>query len=620
MTDRFELVSDFQPSGDQPDAIRRIVEGFRRGRDRQVLMGVTGSGKTFTMAQVVAELNRPTLVLSHNKTLAAQLYREFKDLFPHNAVEFFVSYYDYYQPEAYIPRTDLYIEKDCSINEELDRVRLSATRSLLERRDAIVVCSVSCIYGIGSPEEFAGMSVGVERGQEIERDDLLRRLVEIQYERNDTSFHRGAFRVRGDVVDVYRGYEDDSAVRIEFFGDEIESLCEIDPLRGARLRELSKATVFPAKHYVVERPRLDKAIVSIRAELADRLDELRNADRLVEAQRLEQRTLYDLEMLKEVGVCQGIENYSRHIDGRQPGEPPYTLLDYFPEDYLFFIDESHVTLPQVRAMYNGDRARKLNLVEHGFRLPSALDNRPLKYEEFNERLGQVLYVSATPGDREIEQSHGIVVEQVVRPTGLAEPEVEVRPATNQVDDLLEEVRKRVERDERVLATTLTKRLAEDLTEYYTELGVAVRYLHSDIDTIERTEILRDLRLGKFHLLVGVNLLREGLDLPEVSLVAVLDADKEGFLRDRISLIQTCGRAARHVDGRVILYADTVTQSMERAIEEMRRRRETQLVYNRENGITPTGIRKNIVNILDTVYEKDYAEVAPRVAEPRGPRY
>jgi excinuclease ABC subunit B len=567
------------------------------------------------MAHVLAELNRPTLVLSHNKTLAAQLYREFKDLLPDNAVEYFVSYYDYYQPEAYLPRTDVYIEKDASINEELDRVRLSTTSSLQERRDVVVVSSVSCIYGIGSPEDNYGMGLFLETGQGIEREDVLRRLVEIQYVRNDAAFFRGCFRVRGDVVDVYRGHDDKRAVRIEFFGDEIEALNEIDALRGARMRPLQRVAIFPASHFVTSRPNIERAMESIREELAERLEELRAENRLLEAQRLEQRTRYDLEMLQEMGSCAGIENYSRHLDGRRPGEPPYTLLDYFPKDWLLFVDESHVTMPQVRAMYRGDRSRKSTLVEHGFRLPSALDNRPLRFDEFEGRLNDVLYVSATPAEYELEQSRGIVVEQVIRPTGLLEPPVEVRPAESQVDDLLEEIRSRVERDERVLVTTLTKRMAEDLTQYYKELGVEARYLHSDIDTIERTEIIRDLRAGKFHALIGVNLLREGLDLPEVSLVAVLDADKEGFLRDRTSLIQTCGRAARNADGRVILYADAETRSMREAVQEMQRRRAKQAAYNEKEGITPRGIKKEVKDMLESVTQRNEAAVS-RVAEER----
>ncbi|HBF33308.1 TPA: excinuclease ABC subunit B [Candidatus Sumerlaeota bacterium] len=611
--DKFELVSEFKPSGDQPSAIRQITHGFRNGTPQQTLLGVTGSGKTFTMAHVIASLNRPTLILSHNKTLAAQLYREFKDLFPENAVEYFVSYYDYYQPEAYIPRSDTYIEKDCAINEELDRVRLSAMRSLLERRDVIVVASVSCIYGIGSPEEYHGMTLLLNPGDRISREEMVRKLIEIQYDRNDMDFARGTFRVRGDTVDIYRAHEDKKALRVEFFGDEIDGLYEIDALKGTRLRPLQRAAVHPATPYTVQRPRMEAALQGIRDELAERLDVLRNENRLVEAQRLEQRTRYDLEMMMETGHCQSIENYSRHFDGRAPGTPPYTLIDYFPQDYLLFIDESHASLPQVRAMYHGDRARKQNLIEHGFRLPSALDNRPLTFDEFESKQNQVLYVSATPNDYELDKSNHVIIEQLVRPTGLLDPIIEVRPAETQVDNLLEEVRVRVERNERVLVTTLTKRMAEDLTRYYQEVGIRVRYLHSDIDTIERTEIIRDLRAGEFDVLVGVNLLREGLDLPEVSLVGVLDADKEGFLRDKISLTQICGRAARHLDGRVIMYADKMTRSMEFVIHEVTRRRERQQEYNEKHNITPRGIRKNIGQILDTISEKDYADV-PRVAE------
>jgi excinuclease ABC subunit B len=617
MSDRFEIVSDYQPSGDQPEAIRKIVDGFSNGRNRQTLLGVTGSGKTFTMANVIAELNRPALVLSHNKTLAAQLYREFKALFPNNAVEYFVSYYDYYQPEAYIARSDVYIEKDCSINEELDKVRLSTTRSLLERRDVIVVSSVSCIYGIGDPEHMHKMALYLEVGDHISRDDLLRRLIDIKYDRNDIDFHRGTFRVRGDVIDVFLSYEDKRALRIELFGDEIEALTHIEPIRGTRERALQKAAIYPATHYLASAGRKKRALDAIRAELADRLALLEGENRLVEAQRLEQRIRYDIEMMEEMGFCSGIENYSRFFDGRDTGEPPYTLLDYFPKDFLLFADESHVTIPQVRAMYNGDRARKTNLVEHGFRLPSALDNRPLRFEEFDKQVNQILYVSATPSAYELEQSQGIVIEQVIRPTGLVEPIVEIRPASNQVDDLLEEIRTRVERKERVLVTSLTKRMAEDLSEYYSEVGVKVRYLHSDIDTIERTEIIHDLRAGVFDVLVGVNLLREGLDLPEVSLVAVLDADKEGFLRDRTSLVQICGRAARHVDGHVILYADTHTGSIRAAVEEMLRRREKQLAYNAEHGITPRGIKKAVTEMLDRSYAPEDApsRAVSLVAEP-----
>lgn len=621
MPDRFELVSDFTPQGDQPQAIRGITQHLEVGSRFQTLLGVTGSGKTFTMAHVAERMNRPVLVLSHNKTLAAQLYRELKDLFPHNAVEFFVSYYDYYQPEAYIPNRDLYIEKDASINEELDRVRLSATQSLLERRDVIVVSSVSCIYGIASPKEYFDMRVPLEVGQEINRDDLLRRLVEIQYLRNDLDFTRGVFRVRGDTVDIFRAQDEKVAIRIELFGDEIEAIRQIDPLRGTHIGSLKKISIYPAVAYVQPPEKMQKALKSIRAELADRLDDLERENKLVEAQRLEQKTRFDLEMLEEMGHCTGIENYSRHLENRAPGEPPFTLLDYFPKDFLLFIDESHATIPQVRAMYNGDQSRKINLVEHGFRLPSALDNRPLNFEEFLRRLNQTLFVSATPGEWEIDHSEGRIVEQIVRPTGLLEPVVEVRPATEQVDDLLGEIRDRVEKKERVLVTTLTKRMAEDLTEYFNEMGVKVRYLHSDIDTIERTEIIHDLRAGIFDCLVGVNLLREGLDLPEVSLVAILDADKEGFLRDARSLTQTCGRAARNVNGRVILYADKMTGSMTEVLEEIQRRREKQEAFNQKHNITPQTVRKNVATILDTVTRKEDKETKGlRLAEKQGAAY
>ncbi|MCX7012539.1 MAG: excinuclease ABC subunit UvrB [Candidatus Sumerlaeota bacterium] len=604
----FELVTEFSLQGDQPHAIDRLVSGLEKGLPFQTLLGVTGSGKTFTMANVIARVNRPTLVLAHNKTLAAQLYREFKELFPQNAVEYFVSYYDYYQPEAYVPSRDLYIEKDASINEELDKMRLSATKSLLERRDVIIVASVSCIYGIGSPEDFHGMVIYLQEGMRQKRDELLRHLVEIQYERNDVAFFRGCFRVRGDVVDVYPSYEDKAAIRIEFFGDEVESISEVDALRGTRLRKLRRAAIFPANFYVTTRPKLEAALQGIAVELEERLKELRGENKLVEAQRLEQRTRYDMEMMPQMGRCAGIENYSRHLDGRAPGTPPFTLVDFFPNDFLLFVDESHVTIPQVRGMYNADRSRKQTLVDFGFRLPSALDNRPLKFDEFEQRLNQVVYVSATPAEFELEKSKGVIVEQVVRPTGLIDPEILVRPAINQVEDLLEEIHRRVERNERVLVTTLTKRMAEDLSEYYGELGVRVKYLHSDIDTIERTVILRDLRLGKFDVLIGVNLLREGLDLPEVSLVAILDADKEGFLRSRTSLIQTCGRAARHVNGQVILYADAETNSMRATLDETSRRRALQQEFNKQRGITPESVRKAITTILDTVYEADYAAI------------
>jgi excinuclease ABC subunit B len=611
--ERFELVCEYEPRGDQPEAIDSLVEGVSRGIKHQVLLGVTGSGKTFTMANVIARVNRPSLVIAPNKTLAAQLYTEFRSLFPSNAVEYFVSYYDYYQPEAYIPSTDTYIEKDASINEEIDKMRHSATRSLLERRDVIIVASVSCIYGIGSPENYNKMLLVLETGQVLSREDLLRRLVDMQYVRSDADFYRGTFRVRGDVVDVLPVYESDLAVRIEFFGDEVESLCEMDPLRGRVIRRMNRVVLFPASHYVTERSRLDAAVAAIEQELVERLDELKRQGKILEMKRLEQRTRYDLEMLRELGYCTGIENYSRHLDGRKQGEPPYTLIDYFPEDYLLFIDESHLTIPQLNGMYHGDRSRKETLVEYGFRLPSALDNRPLNFEEFERRVNQVIYVSATPGEYELSKSGGVFVEQVIRPTGLVDPEIVVEKADRQVEHLLGEIRKTVSRNERVLVTTLTKRMAEDLTDYYHEMGVRVRYLHSDIKTLERMEILRDLRLGKFDVLVGINLLREGLDLPEVSLVAILDADKEGFLRSERSLIQTFGRAARNVRGRVILYADQMTGSMERAIRETERRRKKQLAYNRRHGITPETIVKSIREIRRSVYEADYVDV-PAVAE------
>jgi excinuclease ABC subunit B len=609
----FQLASPFKPEGDQPQAISGLVAGVEGGKRHQVLLGVTGSGKTFTMANVIAEVHRPTLVIAPNKTLAAQLYNEFKEMFPHNAVRYFVSYYDYYQPEAYVPSTDTYIEKDASINDEIDKLRHSATKALLERRDVVIVASVSCIYGLGSPEAYFEMMVFVEQDTEMDRDLLLRKLVDIQYQRNDFDFHRGTFRVRGDVVEVFPAYEDVSAIRIEFLGDTIEGIYEIDPIRGKVQRRVDRAAIYPASHYVTNQDRMEKAIYGIRVELKERLIDLRAQNKLLEAQRLEQRTLYDLELLEEMGFCPGIENYSRHLTGREPGEPPPTLLNYFPPDFLLFIDESHVTVPQIGGMYRGDRSRKETLVEYGFRLPSALDNRPLNFAEFESATGQVIYVSATPARYEMERSGGTVVEQLIRPTGLTDPEVVVRPARNQVDDLLEEVRKRTEHRERVLVTTLTKRMAEDLTEYYQDLGVKVRYLHSDIETIERVDIIRDLRKGTFDVLVGINLLREGLDIPEVSLVAILDADKEGFLRSDRSLIQTIGRAARNVNGMVILYADSVTDSMKRAIEETDRRRRAQGQFNKEHGITPQTIVKAIGTRLVDLYEADYVTV-PLAAE------
>ncbi|MCP3176261.1 excinuclease ABC subunit UvrB [Desulfuromonas sp. KJ2020] len=610
---RFELKSDYQPRGDQPRAIKELVEGVQRQDPHQVLLGVTGSGKTFTMANVVAEVQRPTLVLAHNKTLAAQLYGEFKELFPNNAVEYFVSYYDYYQPEAYVPSTDTFIEKDSSINEEIDKLRHSATRSLLSRRDVLIVASVSCIYGLGSPEAYYGMLVGLEEGMELPRDELLRKLVEIQYSRNDVDFHRGTFRVRGDTVEIFPAYEEDRALRVTYFGDEIESISEVDPLRGRIIDRLPKTAIFPASHYVATKPTLDRAIVEIQDELRERIQYFRANNMLLEAQRIEQRTLFDIEMMEEMGYCQGIENYSRFLDGRQPGKPPATLFDYFPEDALLFIDESHATVSQIGAMYRGDRSRKETLVNFGFRLPSALDNRPLTFEEFEAKGIQTVYVSATPADYELQKAQGVVVEQIVRPTGLVDPPIEVRPAGEQVDDLIHEIRATAAAGERVLVTTLTKRMAEDLTAYLEELQIKVRYLHSDIHTVERMEIIRDLRQGVFDVLIGINLLREGLDIPEVSLVAILDADKEGFLRSERSLIQTCGRAARNVNGHVIMYGDRITRSMQACIDETQRRRTAQLAYNEAHGITPETVKKSLRTILEDIAEKDYVEV-PLAAE------
>ncbi len=606
----FKLNKTFTPKGDQPHAINKLFEGIKKGLKHQVLLGVTGSGKTYTIANVIQKIKKPTLVIAHNKALAAQLYGEFKELFPENAVEFFVSYYDYYQPEAYIPSSDTYIEKDSIINDDIDRLRHSATMSILERTDVIVVASVSCIYGIGSPEDYLGMHLFLERGMSMQRDELLKSLARMLYNRTDTDFRRGSFRVRGDIIDIYPAFSQDMAVRVDFFGDDIDTISEFDPLSGSKLRNINKIILYPNSHWITPQHKIQRAFQTIEEELKERIEFFKERGELLFAQRIEQRVRFDLEMLMEFGYCHGIENYSRHLSGRNPGEPPYTLIDYIISgpsqgDFLTVIDESHATVPQIGGMYEGDRSRKQTLIDYGFRLPSALDNRPLKFKEFEGRMNQVIYVSATPGNYEIEKSKGAIIEQVIRPTGLLDPKMVLKPATGQIDDLLNEIQKRIRKSERVLVTTLTKKMAEDITDYYTELGINARYLHSDIDTLERIEIIRDLRLGKFDVLIGVNLLREGLDLPEVSLVAILDADKEGFLRSERSLIQTAGRAARNINGEVILYADNQTGSIIRAMNETKRRRKIQEDYNKKNGITPETIKSQIKDILSSIYESDY---------------
>ncbi|MGD6977154.1 excinuclease ABC subunit UvrB [Bacillus altitudinis] len=615
MSDRFELVSNYQPQGDQPKAIEKLVEGIHQGKQHQTLLGATGTGKTFTVSNLIKEVNKPTLVIAHNKTLAGQLYSEFKEFFPNNAVEYFVSYYDYYQPEAYVPQTDTFIEKDASINDEIDKLRHSATSSLFERRDVIIIASVSCIYGLGSPEEYRELVLSLRTEMEIERNQLLRKLVDIQYSRNDIDFQRGTFRVRGDVVEIFPASRDEHCIRVEFFGDEIERIREVDALTGEILGDRDHIAIFPASHFVTREEKMEKAIINIEKELEEQLEKLRENGKLLEAQRLEQRTRYDLEMMREMGFCSGIENYSRHLTLRPPGSTPYTLLDYFPDDFMIVVDESHVTIPQIRAMYNGDQARKQVLVDHGFRLPSALDNRPLTFDEFEKHINHIVHVSATPGPYELEKTPE-VVEQIIRPTGLLDPIIEVRPIEGQIDDLIGEIHARVEKNERVLVTTLTKKMSEDLTDYLKEIGIKVNYLHSEIKTLERIEIIRDLRLGKYDVLVGINLLREGLDIPEVSLVAILDADKEGFLRSERSLIQTIGRAARNAEGRVIMYADNMTKSMDIAIQETKRRREQQEAYNEKFGITPQTIHKKIRDVIKATKVHEDSEEYETKAAPK----